>query len=151
MRLWTLHPRYLDSRGLVALWRETLLAQAVLGGQTRGYTSHPQLRRFRDAPAPMDAIASYLRAVQHEATSRGYSFDAAKIISAGNAPPISTTHGQLEYEWRHLVAKLRVRDPAWLEQFAALARPEPHPLFNPVPGGVADWEVTQARPSMPRL
>ncbi|WP_338140756.1 pyrimidine dimer DNA glycosylase/endonuclease V [Candidatus Nitrotoga sp. 1052] len=28
MRLWTLHPCYLDSRGLVALWREALLAQS---------------------------------------------------------------------------------------------------------------------------
>ncbi|MDI6747818.1 MAG: pyrimidine dimer DNA glycosylase/endonuclease V [Rhodocyclaceae bacterium] len=41
MRLWTLHPRYLDARGLVALWREARLAQAVLGGKTRGYTHTP--------------------------------------------------------------------------------------------------------------
>ena len=27
MRLWTLHPKYLDAAGLVALWREALLAQ----------------------------------------------------------------------------------------------------------------------------
>lgn len=37
MRLWTLHPKYLDPKGLVALWRETLLAQRVLAGRTRGY------------------------------------------------------------------------------------------------------------------
>jgi hypothetical protein len=37
---------YLDGRGLVALWREALLAQAVLRGRTRGYR-HPQLARFR--------------------------------------------------------------------------------------------------------
>jgi hypothetical protein len=36
MRLWTLHPKYLDARGLVALWREALLAQKVLRGATRG-------------------------------------------------------------------------------------------------------------------
>jgi len=30
MRLWSLHPRYLDAKGLVALWREGLLAQKVL-------------------------------------------------------------------------------------------------------------------------
>jgi hypothetical protein len=29
-RIWSLHPKYLDARGLVALWREGLLAQAVL-------------------------------------------------------------------------------------------------------------------------
>ena len=37
MRLWSLRPKYLDSQGLVALWREGLLAQAVLRGKTRGY------------------------------------------------------------------------------------------------------------------
>lgn len=37
MRLWSIHPRYLDTKGLVALWRETLLlAQAVLFGNTKG-------------------------------------------------------------------------------------------------------------------
>ncbi|HKX52383.1 MAG TPA: pyrimidine dimer DNA glycosylase/endonuclease V [Nitrosospira sp.] len=39
MRLWTLHPRYLDTKGLVAAWREALLAQKVLSGLTSGYTS----------------------------------------------------------------------------------------------------------------
>ena len=29
MRLWSLHPRYLDRQGLTALWREGLLARAV--------------------------------------------------------------------------------------------------------------------------
>ena len=43
MRLWSIHPRYLDSMGLVALWREALLAQAVLRGETKGYKFHPQL------------------------------------------------------------------------------------------------------------
>jgi len=47
MRLWSLHPAYLDARGLGALWREGLLAQAVLRGKTRGYRSHPQLERWR--------------------------------------------------------------------------------------------------------
>ncbi|MCF8151540.1 MAG: pyrimidine dimer DNA glycosylase/endonuclease V [Burkholderiaceae bacterium] len=141
MRLWTLHPRYLDSRGLVALWREALLAQAVLGGHTRGYTRHPQLRRFRDAPSPMAAIASYLRAVQAEATARAYRFDASKIVAEKPAAPIAATRGQLDYEWEHLVAKLRLRDAAWLEQFDTLSRPEPHPLFHLVAGPVADWEV----------
>jgi hypothetical protein len=33
MRLWSLHPEYLDANGLVALWREALLAQAFLQGK----------------------------------------------------------------------------------------------------------------------
>lgn len=141
MRLWTLHPCYLDSRGLVALWREALLAQAVLAGQTRGYTRHPQLIRFRDSPSPLASIASYLHAVQTEATLRGYCFDAKKIISDQGGAPIVATCGQIEYEWGHLIAKLHVRDPSWLENFISLTLPQPHPLFQLVPGPVADWEV----------
>ncbi len=150
MRLWTLHPCYLDSRGLVALWREALLAQAVLGGQTRGYTRHPQLVRFRESPSPLASIASYLHSVQTEATLRGYRFDATKIISDREAVPILVTCGQIEYEWGHLLAKLRVRDPSWLENFSSLTLPQPHPLFQLVPGPVAGWEVIRPNPSIHR-
>lgn len=80
MRLWSLHPMYLDSKGLVAGWREALLAQKVLQGATHGYRSHPQLQRFREAPNPLAAMAAFLRGIQAEATSRGYSFDAGKIV-----------------------------------------------------------------------
>lgn len=146
MRLWTLHPCYLDSRGLVALWREALLAQAVLGGKTRGYIHHPQLVRFRDAPSPLASIASYLRAVQAEATLRGYRFDATKINADQEAAPITATRGQLEYEWAHLIAKLRVRDPSRLENFVSLPLPQAHPLFQIIPGPVAGWEIIRPNP-----
>ena len=74
MRLWTLHPRYLDPRGLVALWREGLLAQAVLLGRTKGYSHHPQLHRFAAQRGGAGCLAEYLRVVQKEATRRGYRF-----------------------------------------------------------------------------
>ena len=39
MRIWSIHPRYLDARGLVALWREALLARAVHAeAGRRGYS-----------------------------------------------------------------------------------------------------------------
>jgi hypothetical protein len=57
MRLWSLHPCYLDRQGLLALWREALLAQKMLQGQTRGYRFHPQLERFRAQSDPSAAIA----------------------------------------------------------------------------------------------
>jgi hypothetical protein len=141
MRLWSLHPKYLDTRGLVALWREALLAQAVLAGRTRGYTRHPQLHRFRESRSPVESIASYLRAVQVEAVGRGYRFDASKIAPFGSVEPMAVTSGQLEYEWKHLDAKLRVRAPAWHAALKAGTRPEPHPLFRVVAGPVAQWEV----------
>jgi hypothetical protein len=134
----------MDTRGLVALWREALLAQAVLAGQTRGYTHHPQLRRFRDTPSPMESIACYLQGVHLEATRRGYRFDATKIAHIAPVDRIVAPRGQLEYEWAHLKEKLRLRSPSWLIRIQSVSRPVPHPLFRIVPGGIADWEVTQS-------
>lgn len=145
MRLWTLHPRYLDARGLVALWREALLAQAVLAGKTRGYTRHPQLLRFRESSAPLKSIAAYLRAVHAEASRRGYQFDAGKIGASGRVKPIAVTRGQLEYEWSHLRAKLRSRAPSWLAGLGAGSRLSAHPVFRVVAGPVAVWEVVPSR------
>lgn len=141
MRLWMLHPKYLDSKGLVALWREALLAQAVLKGQTVGYLNHPQLIRFRETPSPTRAIASYLQGVLTESRRRGYHFDAEKIGSEIRADLIEASEGQLDYEWEHLKRKLLVRSPSWLAGIQAVARPDPHPLFRVVPGCVAGWEV----------
>jgi len=145
MRLWSLHPKYLDARGLVALWREALLAQAVLRGRTRGYTRHPQLIRFRGAPSPVAAVAAYLDAVFSEAVRRGYHFDKSKIAGRGPAAPMPVTRGQLAYEWAHLKAKLAVRAPAWLAGLGRVGRPDPHPLFHPAAGPVADWEAAPRR------
>lgn len=79
MRIWSLHPSLLDRRALVACWRETLLAQKVLRGLTRGYTNHPQLIRFRAHPQPLEAVAAYLSGLADEADARGYSFNRALI------------------------------------------------------------------------
>lgn len=141
MRLWTLHPKYLDARGLVALWREALLAQAVLAGRTRGYTRHPQLDRFRETPSPLNALAAYLSAVHDEAAKRGYEFDRTKIDKAGKAGLLDATEGQLEYEWGHLEAKLGARAPEWLAGLDRSTPVQAHPLFRVVPGPVAKWEV----------
>ena len=142
MRLWTLHPKYLDSRGLVALWREALLAQAVLKGQTSGYKHHPQLIRFKNTSSPTESIAFYLQGVFDQSCRRGYCFDATKIASTGNAETIAVTRGQLDYEWAHLKKKLQGRAPSWLNKIQTISRPVPHPLFRIVPGKVEEWEVT---------
>jgi hypothetical protein len=141
MRLWSLHPTYLDARGLVALWREGLLAQAVLRGETKGYTRHPQLGRFRESGAPVTNIGSYLYAVYEEATSRSYRFDGRKVAHRRRIALIPVTEGQLAYEWSHLTAKLKVRDQAWLAGLRSVRRPDAHPLFRVVPGPVEPWEA----------
>lgn len=145
MRLWTIHPKHLDAKGLVALWREGLLAQKVLQGRTRGYRHHPQLLRFRAARNPAGAIASYLAVVYEESIQRGYDFDRSKItgLDRGDGPSqtkITETKGQLLYEWQHLKAKLAVRDAARYRANRSVAVPEHHPLFRLIEGGVRDWE-----------
>jgi len=142
MRLWTLHPKYLDRQGLVALWREALLAQAVLHGATKGYRSHPQLERFRRHADPLGAIAAYLRAVADEARQRGYSFDESKIRCVPVRGTIAATRGQLVHEWHHLLGKLEGRSPARYAAIRPVAAPDPHPVFRIVAGGVEAWEKT---------
>jgi hypothetical protein len=113
MRLWSLHPRYLDPQGLVALWREALLARAVLQGKTQGYRHHPQVARFNAHPSPRAAISTYLRAVHAEATARGYSFDGSKTGSARCDAVMPVARGQVDYEWQHLLLKLSRRSPEY--------------------------------------
>ena len=140
MRLWTLHPRYLDLQGLVACWREALLAQKVLRGATRGYRNHPQLLRFRASSDPMSAIATFLHEIAAEAQRRGYKFDVRKILGLRSGLKIRETRGQLEYEWAHLKRKLRVRAPAIARQMRSVDKPQPHPLFRISRGEVREWE-----------
>ncbi len=140
MRLWSLHPAHLDRAGLVAGWREALLAQAVLAGDTVGYRNHPQLQRFREQSDPLAAIGDFLVGLQVEATSRGYRFDRDRIRSSGGRRgSIPVTDGQLDLEWRHLGAKLAVRSPDDHRRWLA-GHPRPHPMFRVVTGPVADWE-----------
>jgi hypothetical protein len=140
MRLWTIHPRYLDPQGLVALWRESLLARAVLRGQTRGYRHHPQLARFRAHPSPCYAINAYLAAIHAEATARGYRFDAGKLGPVRAVEPMPTTTGQVRYEWHHLLKKLAARNPELHCRWRAIRFPRCHPLFNRVKGPPEPWE-----------
>lgn len=140
MRLWSLHPRYLDPQGLVALWREALLAQAVLDGNTRGYRNHPQLERFRAQSAPRSAISSYLQCVHAEAVTRGYNFDRSKIGRGRMQAPVLVTVGQVQHEWHHLLQKLAVRNPVLHEQWRSISAPECHPLFRLQPGPIESWE-----------
>ncbi|KOR29393.1 DNA lyase [Achromatium sp. WMS2] len=144
MRLWSIHPQYLDAKGLVALWREALLAQAVLDNKTRGYRNHPQLTRLYNAEQPLLAIANYLHVVANEAKQRQYRFDASKIVNNPdpNLTQIKVTVGQLAYEWQHLLTKLRTRDPNRYARLEPIAiSPTPHPLFTVVPGPIEPWEV----------
>lgn len=137
-----MHPRHLDARGLVALWREALLAQAVLAGKTRGYKKHPQLERFKSSRAPLRAIGAYLSEVQKEGERRGYRFDKRKILLPTARVKLPVTDGQLAYEWLHLKKKLLKRDKAKHKENERAKR-SAHPVFTVRKGNAEAWEKKQ--------
>ena len=140
MRIWSLHPHHLDRAGLIAGWREALLAQAVLADRTTGYRHHPQLLRFREMPEPLQAIGAYLDGLYLEAVDRGYRFDQSKILAdeiSGITIPV--TQGQLDYEWAHLGEKLQRRSPDDAQRWRN-SSPTPHPIFVLGPGDIESWE-----------
>ncbi len=140
MRLWSLHPKYLDTKGLIALWREALLAQAVLRGDTRGYRHHPQLQRFKAARSPLRAIAVYLAAIHQESVARNFNFDRSKIGTRRTGRQLPVTSGQIDYELAHLKQKLKLRDKPKFRHLDTVRKPEAHPLFKIIPGEIEKWE-----------
>jgi Pyrimidine dimer DNA glycosylase len=140
MRLWSLHPCYLDTKGLVACWREGLLARKVLRGETKGYRNHPQLWRFKAQADPLAALDRYLSAVLDEATRRGYRFNPDKIGPYFSSTSMTVTAGQLEYELRQLQSKLKLRDTIQYEKVSRITSPLPNPIFSVVNGSIEPWE-----------
>lgn len=141
MRIWSLHPKYLDAKGIVALWRETLLAKNVLQNKTKGYKHHPQLDRFKKSKEPVAAINLYLGYVYEEAVKRGYNFDKKKFSRNNKRMKLKVTTGQIDYEVKHLLKKLKIRDPKKFKELGSIKVFEPHPLFKITPGKIEKWEI----------
>jgi hypothetical protein len=142
MRIWSIHPRHLDRQGLLAAWREGLLAQKVLAGKTKGYRHHPQLLRFRERKNPLEAVGAYLAHLAADADRRGYTFDRSKILRNPRikARFMAVTRGQLEYETSHLLKKLRRRDPELYRRLRGKRCFDPHPIFRTRKGKIEPWE-----------
>ncbi len=141
MRLWSLHPQYLDPQGLVALWREGLLAKKVLEGKTKGYRNHPQLERFKISSSPIKKINQYLNAVCDEADRRGYNFDRTKLkFQNSSVDKITVTNKQMNYEWQHLLKKQFKRSRKSYLKIKSTRRPKAHPLFKVIIGEIEGWE-----------
>jgi len=141
MRIWSIHPKYLDSKGLVALWREALLAKHVLEGNTKGYRNHPQLHRFKILDSPLDAINQYLGAVYEEALIRQYNFDQAKFYQSKKELVMTVTKEQIDYEFKHLLLKLKTRDRKIYNKIKNNNLIEPHPIFSVLKGPIESWEI----------
>ena len=79
MRIWTVHPKFLDQKGLGAAWREGLMAQSVLSkylkGMKAGYSNHAQLIRFKQQKKPLQALCNYMHYLWEESVERGYSYN----------------------------------------------------------------------------
>jgi hypothetical protein len=141
LRLWSIHPKYLDAVGLVALWRETLLAQKVLKGETEGFKNLPQLKRFKMHVSPHKAIANYLLGIWEESKRRGYHFDKRKIKTRyDETDKIPVTRGQLRYEFDWLSDKLKKRDRKRYDRLGCITEIECHPAFEVIEGEVEEWE-----------
>lgn len=143
MRLWSIHPKYLDPAGLNACWREGLLAKHVLEGKTKGYTNHPQLERFKNTDNPLLYINAYLTSIYEEALSRGYSYNPEKIKIIKSDIKLSVTNSQVIYEKKHLDEKLKTRNPDYLEKENKSDSNDIllHPLFYIINGEIEKWEV----------
>ena len=141
MRIWSIHPKYLDTKGLVALWRETLLAKNVLEDKTKGYKNHPQLTRFKNSDNPLQGINQYLVAVYQESVTRGYHFNKDKCNFCRELVNLTVTRRQIEYEMKHLLKKLKTRDIKRYHRLLKETNIEPHPLFKIIDGEIEEWEI----------
>jgi len=141
MRLWSLSPKYLDRQGLLAVWREGLLAKKVLTGKTKGYKNHPQLDRFKKSGDALTYIDSYLFEIYQEAEKRGYRFAKEKIENLKILnKKIKVNSGQVAYEFSHLLKKLKVRDIKRYRELKDIKEPAVSNLFKVVEGDIEDWE-----------
>ena len=140
MRLWSIHPKYLDTKGLVALWREAILAKKVLEGKTKGYKNHPQLERFRESSNPISAINLYLNYIFEESLKRNYNFDNAKLTPKKEKFFLNITEGQLIYEFAHLKNKLKTRDKKRFQELLKVNFPKENPFFKKIKGDKEEWE-----------
>ena len=146
MRIWSLHPKYLDWMGLGAQWREALLAQKVILGKTKGWRNHPQLNRFKEHPQPLKAVGYYLNKIYCEALSRGYNYTYLKILEPTDSiERIPINQGQIDYEFKILMERLEKRTP---DKFVDNSREETilvHPLFEIRAGPPEQWEKSYWR------
>jgi hypothetical protein len=139
MRIWTVHPRYLDVKGFVALWRETLLGMETLKKHVKcqhyiPWYKHPQLAPFKAQSDPILYISNYLYLVLEESRRRNYNFDGSKLDAipyCENLPLIKASREVLVHEWLVCLGRYRVRSPKWFEEVKDISPLEvdPHPLY----------------------
>ncbi len=111
-------------------------SKKVLENKTKGYKNHPQLLRFRNAQDSLRAINAYLSQIYFESQKRGYVFDKTKIKIIEPTELIPVTHGQIQFEFEHLVKKLKERDIQRFEKMKIISETEVNPIFKAIPGNI---------------
>jgi hypothetical protein len=140
MRLWSLHPKYLDVKGLNGLWREGIMARNALLGIKKGYFNHPQLERFKKQENSVLFIDTYLLNVYNESITRNYNFNREKFGLNFTDSKIDVTDGQILYEFKHLKRKLKIRDIYKYDELNEIKFPDVNPVFKVVKGDIELWE-----------
>lgn len=141
MRLRSIHPKHLDSKGLVALRRESLLAKKVLEWKTKWYKNHPQLNRFKEQKNPISAINLYLQHIYIEAGNRWFSFDKSKFNIISDIEKLTVTKWQIEFEKQHILNKTKNRDIKKYEEIKNSKIIKAHPIFEIIEWDIEDREI----------
>lgn len=131
MSLWSVHPRYLDNKGLISAWNRGLQLQKQLSTEPARNTGNSQLIMFSRQEKPLHAIGSYLSFIASEGCRRGYKFTHEKILYPNfdeELLPIDSE--QLRSENQMLQNRLKTRDKNRYQQLSSQSWPETHPLFN---------------------
>lgn len=140
MRLWSIHPKYLDRAWLLACWREWLLAKKVLEWNTKWYKNHPQLIRFKQLREPLVWINAFLSQIYLESVRRWYKFNSDKICLVSDINIIKVTEWQVQFEVKHLSNKLLIRD---YERYLILSKNNKidiNSIFELIPWDIELWE-----------
>lgn len=152
MRLWSLHPSYLDKQALQVCWADALQAleyykqeRAYMKGITNDLSPYfyPCLDRFRMTGSPIAHITNYLHGLCDESERRNTPFGRAKLPEFTPGLRLKVTDGQIAREEKLLLLQLnrRKQTQLWMDLFVA-EYVQPHPLFEIVSGPVEPWETS---------
>lgn len=147
MRIWSIHPKYLDTKRLTAQWREALLCKSILEGKTKSYTKHPQYLKLLKLKNPYQFINFFLLTIWEESQKRGYKYDKSKInldeVKIFDNVYLDVTIEQLKYEFCHMLQKMNNDDPQYLKNIIFLKKEGiiSNPLFNSIDGNIMNFEI----------
>ena len=134
MNLWSFHPKYLDEKGLRAVWQDALFAQNVLSGRIKDHRKYyPQLMKFNNYFEPLAAIGAYLGFIYDDGVERGIIFQEHKIMHRSKRENIfQVDRERLEDEFEQYKRKMQTVSMLQTAKLRQVSKVEPHPIFEVV-------------------